>query len=89
MLDPVRGNANGAETVGDRADDRAAAAPCRVLVESRVDQDRALGVDDGPNVIVQRHRPVVLVAAQEIVSGGTLEVGVADGEDFVGGDHAQ
>ncbi len=89
MLDPVRGNANGAETVRDRADDRAAAAPCRVLIESGVDQDRALVVDDGPDVVVQRHRPVVLVAAQEIVPGGALEVGIADGEDFVGGDHAQ
>jgi hypothetical protein len=31
----------------------------------------------------------VLGAAQEIVPGRALEVGVADGEDFVGGDHAQ
>ena len=60
-----------------------------VLVESGVDQDRALGVDDRPDVVVQGHRPVVLIAAEEIVPGGALEVGVADGEDFVGGDHAQ
>ena len=89
MLEPVRGNANGAETVRDRADDRAAAAPCRLLVESGVDQDRALGIDDRPDVVVQGHRPVVLIAAEEIMPGGALEVGVADGEDFVGGDHAQ
>src|SRR4030095_9361887 len=89
MLDLVRFDADGLEAFGHRANDLTAATLRDVVIEPRVDDDRALGAHDRPYVVVERHWSVVLVAAQKVEPRGTIEVSVADGQDFVGSVHEQ
>jgi hypothetical protein len=52
-------------------------------VEPGVDHVGLAGADDCPDVIVERHRPVVRVAADEIRTGEPIVPAVADRIDLV------
>ena len=52
-------------------------------IESGVEHKQDFGTADRPDIIIERHGTVVLVAADEIVAGGALQVGVADCADFI------
>jgi hypothetical protein len=45
-----------------------------------VDDKAALASDRGPDEIIHRHRPVMRVAADEMVAAPCLTLGVADRE---------
>src|SRR5580658_2382338 len=67
----------------DGADECAPALPCLLGVEAGVDDDGMARTHYGPDEVIQGHRPVVSVPAQEVVSGCPLQVRVPDGENFV------
>jgi hypothetical protein len=75
--------AYGLESCIDGSHERAPALPGLLRVEAGVDDDRVARAHYGPDKVIQGHGPVVRVAAQEVVRGGTVQVRVPDGEYFV------
>jgi hypothetical protein len=43
-----------------------------------VDDETALGSDCGPDEIIHRHRPVMRVAADEVIGAPGVALGIAD-----------
>src|SRR5260370_11596127 len=67
-----------------RRPQRLAPAPARALrIEAGIDHIGLSGADDRPDVIVERHRAVVRVAADEIRAREPLVPAIADRENLV------
>src|SRR5260370_14885732 len=81
---PLRGaDADRRQALGRRRQ-RRAPAPARALrIEAVIDHIGLSGADDRPDVIVERHRAVVRVAADEIRAREPLVPAVADRENLV------
>ena len=75
-------DAEGCQAVRHGLHDLPAALAGGLRAEPGVDQDRPAAALDHPHVVVERHRHVVLVAADEVVPRAPVEVRVADGRDF-------
>ena len=85
VLDVAVANTDGLEPFLDGMNDLAIAFLRHRRVEPRVDDDRAAVADDGPDVIVERHVPVLVrIAVDEIAPGLAADMGVLDCEDLVG-----
>jgi hypothetical protein len=70
----------------DRVAQEGALALLRGLLgEAAVDHEGALGAFRDPHEVVHRHRPVVRIAADEMVRPPRLARRIADGEEFVFG----
>jgi hypothetical protein len=68
-----------------RADQELALARRRdLLVEARVDHDRAIRALDQPDIVSHRHRTVVRIAADEALAAPAQRAAVADRIDLVG-----
>ena len=67
------------EAVARRAQEVAAALFRHRLVEAGVEDEGAVLADDRPHEIIERHRPVMRVAAIEILSCPAIVVGIAHG----------
>ena len=84
ILDPVRIDADRQEPVARRTQKLAPALFRHRRVEAGVEDQRPALADNGPDEIVERHRPVMRVAAVEIVSRRALVVRIAHGIDLIG-----
>ena len=84
ILDPVRIDADRLEAVARRKQEIATALFRHRRVEAGVEDQRAALADNGPDEIIERHRPVMRVTAIEIVPRRALVVRIAHGIDLVG-----
>ena len=84
ILDPVRIDADRQEPVARRTQKLAPALFRHCRVEAGVEDQRPALADNGPDEIVERHRPVMRVAAVEIVARRALMVRIAHGVDLIG-----
>ena len=84
ILDPVRIDADRQEPVARRTQKLAPALFRHRRVEAGVEDQRPALADNGPDEIVERHRPVMRVAAVEIVSRHAMVVRIAHGIDLIG-----
>ena len=84
LLDPGRLHPHQGQSFRRFADDLPLPAGRLLAGESGVDDDRALGVGDEPDVVVEVARGLVGVPADEVLGGGAFMASVADGVDGVG-----
>ena len=85
VLDVRVADADGREPFLDGVHDLALALLRHRRIEPRVDDERTAVADDGPDVVVERHVPVLVrVAVDEIAPGLAADVSVLDREDLIG-----
>ena len=84
VLDPVRIDADRLETVARRKQEVAPAFFRHRRVEAGVEDQGAALADNGPDEIVERHRPVMRVAAIEILARAPVMMRIAHGVDLIG-----
>src|ERR1051325_5799372 len=82
VLDLVGVDAEALQRLADRRDDGAAAPRADRLVETGVDHEGALVVEDHPDEVVERLQHVVRIAADVVLRGLALMLGVADRENL-------
>ena len=82
----LRIDAYGGQSLSHRARQGATAGGRGGRVEPAIHYDGALIVLDDPDKIVERHPVRVIIATQEILVAGSVQVSVADGKDSVHGD---
>ena len=79
----IRIDAEHLQSFRGQAHDRPSPALGADVVEAEIHDESPSVADDRPYEKVERHRAVVNVAEDEIVSGGPVKVGVADRIDLV------
>ena len=83
VLDRLEIDAEGTESLADRLRDLALAQLGAALVEAGVDHDGPAAADDQPDVVGERHRHVVRVAAQKILGRAPVDPRIGKRIDFV------
>ncbi len=83
VLDLRRIDTEPCEAVGGRAQQFAPAQPCLLGAEAGIDYERAAAAAHRPDEIIERHRRIVRIATEEVLSGTAVVPRIADGVDFV------
>src|SRR5205807_8606753 len=83
ILDRIHIDAERAERFHRTAQERPLALLRYLRIEAGVDDESTPPSSRHPHEVVHRHRPVVRVAADEMVAAPRLAGGIADGKEFV------